>query len=269
MSCRNPLLAHHRDAGQQLGDLLGRVVLAARLARLRRVHAHQELVGVAERVDGVVGEVAQRQLPDGVEQPDQTLVALGDGGAELGAVDVEVVEQALEVVLAGGADRGPLDVAEHAGQGLVEVLVVTRAGPDVDEQLGRQDVEALLLNRDLAAELGLRVAELRVVEVGHAGVAFETVEVGGEVLGDVAVEEHAQHVGLEVPAVDGAPQIVRDPPDRLVQLCPLGFLRDGCHRSSRAGARLVVVRPSPYRWPPTVDRHDALRSPGRPRVTVW
>ena len=44
-------------------------------------------------------------------------------GAELGAVDVEVVEQALEVVLAVGADRRALDVREDPRERLVEVLV--------------------------------------------------------------------------------------------------------------------------------------------------
>ena len=59
---------------------------------------------------------------------------------------------------------------------------------------------------------------LRVVEVGVAGLALLLVEVGGEVLGDEAVEQHAEHVGLEVPAVDAAAQVVGDAPDGLVQL---------------------------------------------------
>ena len=97
--------------GEQLGDLLRRVVLAAGLAGVRGVHLHEVLVGVAEGVDRVVREVAEVEVADGVEQLDELLVALGDGGAELGAVDVEVVEQALDVVLAVGADRRALDVS--------------------------------------------------------------------------------------------------------------------------------------------------------------
>ena len=99
-----------------------------------------------------------------------------------------------------------------------------------------KDVEALLVDRLLAAELGLGVAQRRVVEVRVAGLALRLVEVGGEVLGDEPVEEHAEHVGLEVPAVDAAAQVVGDPPDGLVQLCALGFLallttRCGIHPS--------------------------------------
>ena len=52
-------LADDGDPGEQLGDLLRRVVLAAGLAGARGVHLHQVLVGVAERVDRVVGEVAE------------------------------------------------------------------------------------------------------------------------------------------------------------------------------------------------------------------
>ena len=56
-------------------------------------------------------EYAQGQVADRVQQLDQLLVALGDRGAELVGVDVEVVEQALDVVLGLRTDRGGLDVA--------------------------------------------------------------------------------------------------------------------------------------------------------------
>ena len=97
-------LADDGDARQQLGDFLRGVELAAGLAGGGGVHLHQVFVGVAEQVDGVVGEVAraagQRQVADGVEQLDQLFVALGDRRAELVTVDIEIVEQALEIVLA-------------------------------------------------------------------------------------------------------------------------------------------------------------------------
>ena len=50
------------------------------------------------------------------------------------------------------------------------------------------------------------------------------VDVAGQVLRDEAVEQHPQNVGLEIPAIDAAAQIVGDPPDSLVQLGALGFL---------------------------------------------
>jgi len=116
-------LAHHGDAREQLAHFLRRVVLAARLARTRRVHLHEVLVRVAERVDGVVLEAAQVEVADRVEQLHELLVALGHGGSELCAVHVEVVEEPLEVVLALGAHGRALDVAEHPLERLVEVLV--------------------------------------------------------------------------------------------------------------------------------------------------
>ncbi len=45
-----------------------------------------------------------------------------------------------------------------------------------------------------------------------------------EVLGDEAIEEHSEHVALEVPTVDAAAQIVGDAPDRLVEFGSLLFL---------------------------------------------
>jgi len=53
----------------------------------------------------VVGVAAQVEVAHGVQEFDEAFVAARDGRAELGAVDVEVVEQALEVALALGADR--------------------------------------------------------------------------------------------------------------------------------------------------------------------
>lgn len=87
------------------------------------------------------------QVADRVEQLDDLPVALGDRRAELGAVDVQVVEQPLEVVLTGRAKSRRLDVGEDLRKRLVEVLVVPGSLADVGEQVARQDVEALLLDR--------------------------------------------------------------------------------------------------------------------------
>ncbi len=71
----------------------------------------------------------------------------------------------LEVVFAGGAERGCLDVPEDPLERLIQVRVAGRMCPDVDEELRRQDVEALLLDRSPAAELGGLVGKVRVVEL--------------------------------------------------------------------------------------------------------
>ena len=77
----------------------------------------------------------ERKVADRVEQLDELLVALGDGRAELAAVDVEVVEESLDVVLGVRADRGALDVLEDPAQRLVEVLVVAGLLADVGEEV--------------------------------------------------------------------------------------------------------------------------------------
>ena len=71
-----------------------------------------------------------------------------------------------------------------------------------------------------------RFRERGVVEVG---VALLLGEVLAQVLADEAVEQHAEHVLLEVPAVDASAQVLGDGPDGLVQLGALLFLGGVCH----------------------------------------
>ena len=53
------------------------------------------------------------------------------------------------------------DVLEDAAQRLVEVLVVAGLGADVGEEVLREDVEALLLDRLVTAELRVGSRQLR------------------------------------------------------------------------------------------------------------
>ena len=98
------LLAHDRDAGQHFADLLRREELTARLARVRGVHRHEVLVGVAEGVDrGLSG--GQAKVLDRLHEPRELVVALGYRAAQLGGVDVYVVKQAPQVGLRARAGR--------------------------------------------------------------------------------------------------------------------------------------------------------------------
>src|SRR5262249_47464298 len=97
--------------------------------------------------------------------------------AELGAVDVEVVEQTLEVVFAVCPKSRPLNVAKDLLQGLVQVRVALSSRTDVDEQVVRQDEETLLLHRRLPTELGDLVGEMRVFKFGAASLPLLFVEV--------------------------------------------------------------------------------------------
>jgi hypothetical protein len=87
----------------------------------------------------------------------------------------------------------------------------------------REDVEAFFLHRFGATEFGIGIVEHRVVEARIARIAFLYVQVGGKVLRDESVEQHAEHVGLEVPSVHAAAQIVGDTPDGLVEFSAFGF----------------------------------------------
>ena len=106
-------LASHGDLREHLGDLLRRVVLATGLACLGGVHLHEVLVGVTEQINRVVAKLPERQVTDRVQQFDKLLVAMGNSVTQFGTVDVEVVEEALEVVLAVRAHGRAFDVLEH------------------------------------------------------------------------------------------------------------------------------------------------------------
>ena len=55
-------LADNHQPRQQLRHLLRCKIFAARLARVRRVHTHENFVGVAERVDGVIFVAAELHI---------------------------------------------------------------------------------------------------------------------------------------------------------------------------------------------------------------
>jgi len=120
------------------------------------------------------------------------------------------------------------------------VLVGWRVLSDVCKELAREDEEALLLDRLGAAVLGVSVAEVLVVEGFVACGTLLPVEVRREVLGDEAVEEHAEDVALEVPAVDAAAEVVGYPPDRFVELGSLGFA--GCGGMNQSLVRRAHIQ---------------------------
>ena len=99
-------LAMGGDSGQQLADLLRREELATGLAGVRRVHGHQILIRITERINFIVREVlrAQVQIADGVEHLHQLSVAIHHGVAELAAVQVQIVEQAAQTGFRTRAD---------------------------------------------------------------------------------------------------------------------------------------------------------------------
>ena len=104
---------------------------------------------------------AEIKVSDRVEQLYEFLVPLGDGRAKLAAVHVEVVEQALQVVLAVRGARRALDVAKDALKRLVQILVGRGPLAHVYEELAREDVETLFGHSLLAPELGLSVGQIR------------------------------------------------------------------------------------------------------------
>jgi predicted PP-loop superfamily ATPase len=49
------------------------------------------------------------------------------------------------------------------------------------------------------------------------------IDIDSQVFGYKAVEEHAQYIGLEVPAVYASSKVIGYFPDGFVELCPLSY----------------------------------------------
>ena len=66
-------------------------------------------------------EIAKVEVADSIKEFDQFLVSLSNSLSKFGAVDVEVVKEALETALGCCTDGRSFDVLEDALQRLVEV----------------------------------------------------------------------------------------------------------------------------------------------------
>ena len=222
------LLADNGDSRQQFRDLLRREELPAGLAGGAGVHRHQELVCIAEGVVDRAGDLPQAEIADGVQNPHQLFIALGDGCAQFVAVHVEVAEQPLEIILAGRALRRILDILEDRVKGHIQILVVPGTGADIAEEFGGQDEEPLVLDGLLAPELRLLIVQGGVVESSIPRLPLPLVDELRKILGDEAVEEHPQDIALEVPSIDTPTQVIGNLPDGPMKLCTFLFLSRHC-----------------------------------------
>ena len=119
------ITAVHGNLCQQLRNFLRSVVLAAALTRVRRVHAHQVLVGVAESIIlAILVTLIQVHARHSVHELEQVLVTSRRAHAQLVRVQHEVVEKALDILFGLGATRGLLKVPKHLRQGLVQILIL-------------------------------------------------------------------------------------------------------------------------------------------------
>ena len=106
-------LAHRPQSGQKNRDIRRGEEFAAGLARVGGIHGHEIFIGIAECVDLMILDRAEVHGRNAVEQLGQALVPLGDGRAQLVAVDIEIIEQAGEVAFGHAALGRILDMVEH------------------------------------------------------------------------------------------------------------------------------------------------------------
>ena len=220
----HPRLADDREACQKLGDFLRRIVFAAALAGIRSVHPHEVFIGVAEGIDRVVPIISQLHFADAVEKFHELCIALLHRSAELVAVDVEIFKKPRKIVFTRRAGRRGFNVVKHLFQRFIEVFIRQRSLAHIGKKLARQDEVPLLLYEILALRLRLFIGQCSIVKRRIPRRMRLTVEVVRQLLRDIAIKKRAQDILLEIPAIHRAAQIVRNLPDRPMQLRPLHFL---------------------------------------------
>ena len=113
---------------------------------------------------------------------------------------------------------------KHLFQRFIEVLIRRRSLAHIGKKLARQDEVSLLLYEILALRLRLFIGQCGIIKRRIPRFMRLAIEVIRQLLRDVAIKERAQDILLEIPAIHRTAQIVRNLPDRPMQLRPLHFL---------------------------------------------
>lgn len=212
----------HGQPRDQLGDVLRGKELATGLAGVGGVVGDKKLVGVAEQVNVAGVESTEVEFGHAFEHGGQAGVFLFDCVAETVAGGVEVGEQTLDVVLGRVAAGRAFDGGEDAGQVGIQGFVAMGTAGHVGEQLAGIDEVALGLDSIVLDVRG----DDAVSQLGVLDAVVAALDVAGKVLADEAVEQGAEDVLLEVPAIDRASNIVSDLPNSALQF---GALLGVCH----------------------------------------
>ena len=126
------------DLGQNGADFLRRVELARLLSRAAGELADEVFVGIAQHVGLGIGQ-AEVDLVQVAEHLGDEFVFLALGFPKLRRAEIKILEQALEVVLAGVAHGAGLDVLQDGGEVFEDEVVLLSCAlfRDLVEELGR------------------------------------------------------------------------------------------------------------------------------------
>ena len=123
------------DSCEQLAHFLRGEELTSRLAGIAGVHRHQELVGIAESIDGIVLQIAEPKVAYALHNLAELVVAFRHGVTELFAVDIDVIKQSFEVFLARCAVGRAFDGVKYLRKSDIEVLVTCCPFSDILKKL--------------------------------------------------------------------------------------------------------------------------------------
>ena len=123
------------DSCEQFAHFLRSEEFASGLACVAGVHRHQELVSIAECIDGIVLQIAELKVTDALHNLAELVVPLRYGVTELFAVDIDVIKQSFEVFLARCAVSRAFDGVKYLCKSDIEVLVTCSPFSDILKKL--------------------------------------------------------------------------------------------------------------------------------------
>ena len=129
--------ADERNTCKEFGNLLWRKKFATRFPRIAGIHRHQELVGVAEGVDLIIGQIAEFHVADLIENLHQRLITFLHRCSEFVAVYIDVGKQAFHVIFARCTLGRVFDGMEDIIQRFVQIGVCRGTFAHIAEELRR------------------------------------------------------------------------------------------------------------------------------------
>ena len=211
-------LADCTNSGEQFGHIGRCEKFAARLTSIGCIHSHKVLVSIAKGINGIV-LVFQFHIGDAVQNLNKALVSLGNGSTEFIAVYIKVRKQTSKIVFAFATLGTIFNIGKDLFQCFVQVLVGCCFCSNVAEQFARKDEETFFLNQTCSCFLGIGIRHLYIIKIGIACFNFTSIDVGGNILGNIAVEHSTKNIVLEVPSVNSTTKVVGNRPYSAVKFC--------------------------------------------------
>ena len=196
-------------SGKKLRNLLWRIVFPAAFTCIGSIHAHEEFIGIAESVNGIVLIIAAEvHALNALQQFDQLFIAFGYGIAQFFTVDVHIVKQTFKTVFAFRTGCGFLYMLECLFQRCIQIVVLCGIPADIGKKFSRQNEKALGGDHFPTGCFRFLIGHICIVEAVEPSICHPLVEIDRQIFGNIPVEQHPQDILLEVPAINASTKVI-------------------------------------------------------------